>query len=158
MKAKIRPMTLGDKPAIMKLLAATPEFKPSEVVVAEELIDSYLKDSYQSGYHILVAELKLLVGYICYGPTPLTEGTWDIYWLAVSQKKQGWGIGGALLAFVEDEIKKAKGRLVVIETSSVPEYEGTRRFYRRYGYEAACRLADFYAPGDDRLIFQKVLV
>jgi ribosomal protein S18 acetylase RimI-like enzyme len=158
MKARIRPMTPGDKPAIMKLLAATPEFKPSEVVVAEEVIDSYLKDSYQSGYHILVAELELLAGYICYGPTPLTKETWDIYWLAVSQKKQSRGIGGALLAFAEDEIKKAKGRLVVIETSSTPEYEGTRRFYQRHGYEVACRLADFYAPGDDKLILQKRLI
>jgi ribosomal protein S18 acetylase RimI-like enzyme len=158
MKAKIRPMTPGDKPAIMKLLAATPEFKPSEIVVAEEVIDSYLKDSYRSGYHILVAELELLVGYICYGPTPLTKGTWDIYWLAVSQKKQGGGIGGALLAFVEAEIRKARGRLAVIETSSTPEYEGTRRFYRRHGYEVTCRLADFYVPGDDKLIFQKRLI
>jgi ribosomal protein S18 acetylase RimI-like enzyme len=157
MRTKIRPMTPGDKPAIMKLLAATPEFKPSEVTVAEEVIDSYLKDSYQSGYYILVAELELLVGYICYGPTPLTRGTWDIYWLAVSQKKQSRGIGSALLASVEEEIKKARGKLVVIETSSTPEYERTRRFYRRQGYEATCRLPDFYAPGDDKLIFQKRL-
>jgi ribosomal protein S18 acetylase RimI-like enzyme len=159
MKAKIRLMRRGDKPAIMKLLAATPEFKPSEVTVAEELIDSYLKSPYQSGYYILVAELKsLLVGYICYGPTPLTRGTWDVYWLAVSQKKQSRGIGGALLASVEAEIKKARGKQVVIETSSIPKYERTRRFYRRHGYEAACRLPDFYAPGDDKLIFQKWLI
>jgi ribosomal protein S18 acetylase RimI-like enzyme len=163
MKAKIRPMRRRDKPAIMKLLAATPEFKPSEVAVAEELIDGYLKSPSLSGYYVLVAEAKPLlvsfpVGYICYGPTPLTKGTWDIYWMAVSQKKQSRGIGGALLASVEAEIKKARGRLVLIETSSTPKYERTRRFYRRYGYEAACRLADFYAPGDDKLIFQKVLV
>jgi len=159
MKAKIRPMTRRDKPAIMQLLAATPEFKPFEVVVAEEVIDSYLKSLYQSGYHIQVAELEpLLVGYICYGPTPLAEATWDIYWLAVSRGEQSRGIGGALMAFVEDEIKKARGRLAIIETSSTPEYQGTRRFYRRHGYEVACRLADFYSPGDDKLIFQKWLV
>jgi ribosomal protein S18 acetylase RimI-like enzyme len=158
MKAKIRPMRRRDKPAIMKLLAATPEFKPSEVAVAEELIDGYLKSPNLSGYYILVAEFEFLVGYICYGPTPLTKGTWDIYWLAVSQKKQSRGIGGALLASVEAEIKKAKGRQVVIETSSTPNYERTRRFYRRHGYEAACHLVDFYAPGDDKLIFQKWLV
>ncbi len=158
MRASIRPMTRRDKPAIMKLLAATPEFKASEIAVAEEVIDSYLKSPYQSGYHIQVAELELLVGYICYGPTPLTKGTWDIYWLTVSRKEQGRGVGGTLMAFVEDEIKKAKGKLVVIETSSTPVYERTRRFYRRYGYEAICRLPDFYAPGDDKLIFQKWLV
>jgi ribosomal protein S18 acetylase RimI-like enzyme len=158
MKASIRPMTRRDKPAIMRLLAATPEFKPSEIAVAEELIDSYLKGPYQSGYYILVAELELLVGYICYGPTPLTKGTWDIYWLAVRQGEQGRGVGSALMASVEDEIKKAKGKLVVIETSSTPKYERTRRFYRRYGYEAICRIPDFYAPDDDKIIFQKWVV
>jgi ribosomal protein S18 acetylase RimI-like enzyme len=163
MMANIRPMTRRDRPAIMKLLAATPEFKRAEVVVAEEVIDSYLRSSRQSGYYIQVAEVKpflvsLLVGYICYGPTPLTKGTWDIYWLAVSQKKQSRGIGGALLASVEDEIKKARGKLVVVETSSMPVYERTRRFYRRYGYEAVSRIPDFYAPGDDKLIFQKRLI
>jgi len=155
---KIRPMTYSDKPDIMKLLHATPEFKPSEVVVAEELINSYLHDQYQSGYHILAAEVELLVvGYICYGPTPLTEGTWDIYWMAVAPEKQGQGIGSALMASAEGKIKEAQGRLVLIETSSVPEYEKTRRFHQHQGYEVICRIPDFYRTGDDKLIFQKRL-
>jgi len=156
--AKIRPMTQTDKPAIMKMLSATPEFKPAEVVVAEEVIDSCL-NTYQSGYHILVAEVEpLVVGYICYGLAPLTEGTWDIYWLAVAGEKQSRGVGSALTAFAEGEIKKAGGRLAIVETSSKPEYEKTRRFYHRHGYEVVGRLPDFYAPGDDKLVFQKRLI
>jgi ribosomal protein S18 acetylase RimI-like enzyme len=152
-------MTRGDKPAILKLLTATPEFKPSEVVVAEEVIDSYLKSSYQSGYHILVAEVgKRVSGYICYGPASLTEGTWDIYWVAVGRGEQSRGIGGALMVFAEDEIKKARGRLAIVETSSKPEYERTRRFYHRHAYEIVGRIPDFYAPGDDKLILQKRLI
>jgi ribosomal protein S18 acetylase RimI-like enzyme len=151
-------MTKRDKPAIMKILRDTPEFKPSEVVIAEELIDSYLHDSYQSGYHILVAEVeRLVVGYICYGPTPLTEGTWDIYWVAVAQHGQNRGIGSALIASAENEIKKAQARLAIIETSSLPEYEKTRRFYKRQGYELIGRIPDFYASGDDKLILRKRL-
>jgi len=135
-----------------------PEFKPSEIVVAEEVIDSYLRNSYQSGYHILVAEVgQLVVGYICYGAAPLTEGTWDIYWIAVSREEQSRGIGSVLMAFAEDEIKKAQGRLAIIETSSKPEYEKTRRFHHRHGYEVVGRIPDFYAPGDDKLILQKRL-
>jgi GNAT superfamily N-acetyltransferase len=95
-------MTPSDKPAIMKILQKTPEFKPSEVAVAEELIDSYLADAYQSGYYILVSEAdSVVVGYICYGSTPLTEGTWDIYWMAVAPQMQGKGIGTALLESAE---------------------------------------------------------
>jgi ribosomal protein S18 acetylase RimI-like enzyme len=158
MTAKIRPMTRRDKPAIMRMLAATPEFKPDEVVVAEEVIDSYLKDSYQSGYYILVAEVeKRVSGYICYGPTPLTEGTWDIYWVAVGGGEQRRGVGSALMTFAEDEIKKAGGRLAIIETASQPEYERTRRFYHRYGFKLVGRIPDFYAPGDDKLILLKRL-
>jgi len=142
----------------MKILRNTPEFKPSEVVVAEEVIDSYLHDPSRSGYHTLVAEVDSTVaGYICYGPTPLTEGTWDIYWMAVAPEKQGQSIGSTLMTFAEDQIKKAQGRLAIIETSSKPEYEKTQRFHLGHGYEVVCRIPDFYAPSDDKLILQKRL-
>ncbi len=156
MKPQIRPMTQKDKPAVLRILRDTPEFKPTEVVVAEEVIDSYLGDPVGSGYHIIVAGIgRRLVGYLAYGPTPLTEGTWDLYWAAVAREEQGHGIGRALFSHAEGEIKKVKGRLAVIETSSKPEYARTRRFHRRIGYSLACRVKDFYAPGDDKLIFLK---
>jgi ribosomal protein S18 acetylase RimI-like enzyme len=157
-KTDIRPMTHEDKPRITKILRSTPEFKPFEVEVAKELIDSYLEDPSSSGYHIFVAEVDSTVtGYICYGPTPLTEGTWDIYWIAVAREKQGQGIGSALMESAEKEIVKAKGRLAIIETSSTPAYEKTRHFHLSHGYEIVARIPDFYAPGDDKLILQKRL-
>ena len=128
------------------------------MAVAEELIDSYLNDPSGSGYHILVADVDSTVtGYICYGPTPLTEGTWDIYWMAVTPEKQGRGIGSALMKSAEKAIVRAKGRLVIIETSSTPAYEKTRNFHLSQGYEIVARIPDFYAPGDDKLILQKRL-
>jgi ribosomal protein S18 acetylase RimI-like enzyme len=151
-------MTARDKPAVMQMLRNMPEFKPAEAVVAEEVLDSYLHDSIRSGYHVFVADTdSSVVGYICYGPTPLTEGTWDIYWLAVAPEQQSKGIGKSLLAFAEGNIKQASGTMAIIETSSRPEYEATGRFYRTQGYELACHIADFYAPGDDKLIFIKRL-
>ena len=128
------------------------------MAVAKEVIDNYLKDPVGSGYHILVAEADSTVtGYICYGPTPLTEGTWDIYWEAVARERQGRGIGSALIESAEKEIVRAKGRLAIIETSSTPAYEKTRRFHLNQGYEIICHIPDFYAPGDDKLIMQKRL-
>jgi GNAT superfamily N-acetyltransferase len=128
------------------------------VTVAEEVIDSYLKDSVGSGYLILVAEVDSTVtGYICYGPTPMTEGTWDVYWEAVAPERQDRGIGSALMESAEKEIGRAKGRLAIIETSSTPAYEKTRYFYLSHGYEVICCIPDFYAPGDDKLILQKRL-
>jgi GNAT superfamily N-acetyltransferase len=152
-------MSGEDRPRITKILRATPEFKPSEVAVAKELIDSYLDDPSGSGYHILVAEVNRTVeGYICFGPTPLTEATWDVYWMAVTREKQGQGIGSALMKSAEKEMIRAKGRLSIIETSSTPAYEKTRNFHLSQGYETIARIPDFYAPDDDKLILQKRLV
>jgi ribosomal protein S18 acetylase RimI-like enzyme len=142
----------------MQILRSTPEFKPSEVAVAEEVIDSYLGDPLSSGYYILVAEAdSTVVGYIGYGPTPLTEGTWDLYWAAVAPDKQRQGIGGALFGAAEENIREAGGRLAIIETSTTPAYEKTIRFHIGHGYEIVARIPDFYAPGDDKLILQKRL-
>jgi ribosomal protein S18 acetylase RimI-like enzyme len=151
-------MNPEDKAAVMRILRATPEFTPGEVIVAEELIDYYLSEPVASGYNILVAEVNSeVVGYICWGLTPLTEGTWDIYWIATDPEKQGQGVGTALLNSAEARIKEAKGRLAFIETSSKPGYEKTKGFYHARGYELVCRILDFYAPGDDKLILQKRL-
>ena len=158
MTLKIRPMTAEDKTAIMRILEITPEFKPAELTVAEEVLDSYLKDPQGSGYHVLIAENDAsLKGYLCYGPTPLTEGTWDMYWAAVAPKEQGRGIGSALWAAAEDNIRTEEGRMILIETSSKPEYKKTRRFHHSRGYEEIGRIPDFYEPGDDRLVLQKRL-
>jgi len=158
MAHRIRPMLPDDKAILFDILNAIPEFSPTDVQIAREVIDSYLQDPSGSGYYILVAEItKKISGYICYGSTPLTQGTWDIYWIATSPEKQGQGIGSDLIAFAESRIMESGGRLIMIETSSRPEYEKTVRFYRSRGYEEICRIPDFYTPGDDKLILQKRL-
>jgi len=98
-------MTISDKSAVMQLLRNTPEFKPNEIVVAEEVIDTYLHSPADSGYDIQIAMIDSeIIGYICFGPTPLTDGAWDIYWTAVSQNHQRMGVGKALLSYVEKQI------------------------------------------------------
>jgi ribosomal protein S18 acetylase RimI-like enzyme len=142
----------------MTILQATPEFLPDEVVVAEELIDAYLSDGVDSGYRILVSETDgKITGYICYGETPLTRGTWDIYWIAVDRAVQGKGIGEALMKATENEIKKLHGRLTIIETSSKPDYNKTRRFYASQGYTEIAVIPDFYDANDNKVIMIKKL-
>jgi len=156
MKVDVRKMCRGDKAAVMKIVRATPEFLPAEILVAEEVIDCYSVDPSGSGYIILVALVdRLIAGYICYGPAPLTEGTWDVYWMAVAPQLKGRGIGRTMLSLVESEIVGKAGRMVLIETSSKPNYEKTRGFYRLQGYLVVYHIPDFYAPGDDKIVFQK---
>lgn len=152
----IRPMTSKDKSAIMRILKNTPEFTPAEVVLADEVIDEYLFNPSESGYFILVALIDAKVmGYVCYGPTPITEGTWDVYWIAVDHNTQGKGVGKVLMAAAEEKIRQAKGRLILVETSSKPGYEKTNLFYQRIGYTEACRIKEFYAVGDDKIVYEK---
>lgn len=96
-------------------------------------------------------------GYACYGPHALTEGTYDLYWIAVDPAAQGQGVGHALLARVEAEVRGQGGRLLVIETSGTAAYEAARRLYTSGGYGLEATIRDFYAPGDSLLIFVKYL-
>ena len=151
-------MSVKDKRALMQILKNTPEFKPFEVVVAEEVIDGYLNDPVGTGYKTLIAEDDgEVAGYVCYGETPCTVGTWDIYWIAVMGEKRGKGLGKLLSEAAEKAIKKSNGRMAIIETSSTPLYENTRRFYEKRGYRIVATITDFYAPGDDKLILKKTL-
>jgi ribosomal protein S18 acetylase RimI-like enzyme len=153
----LRPMVKADRQPVLELIRATGFFTPDEVKVAEELIDIYLQQPDQRDYFIVVVENEQgrVAGYMTYGPTPLTEGTWDLYWIAVSPADQGKGYGQQLVRWLEEEVRKRKGRLIIIETSSQPKYEPTRKFYEKLGYAEVARIPDFYRPGDDRVIFGK---
>ena len=100
-------------------------------------------------------EGDLLSGFACFGPTPSTDRTYDLYWIAVHPDAQRLGVGATLMAEVEGVLRSRQARLVVVETSSKAEYEPTRSFYQKRGYQEAARLRDFYAPGDDRLVLTK---
>lgn len=149
-------MVREDRTDLVLILDGTSEFTSEEKAVALELIDIYLEQGEVSGYHILVAQMEFIAsGFICYGPTPMTEGTWDVYWIAVASDKQGHGLGRALLGYAEKHIIEKNGRLIVIETSSKPEYERTRKFYTLMEYRLIARVPDFYSTGDDKVIFGK---
>lgn len=156
MTPRIRPLAPRDKAAVMTILKKSAQFELHELDVAEEVINDYLHDPINSGYHIVVAEMESTIeGYICYGPTPLTKGTWDIYWIAVTPQSRNKGIGKQLMSYAEYNIQKASGRLIIVETSSKPSYDDTNSFYRNLGYEEICRIADFYSPKDAKIIYQK---
>ncbi len=159
MPTEVREMKRDDKTAVMEILRNTSEFKPVEVDVAEELIDAYLSEGPVSGYHTYVGTVNLeILGYICYGPTPITTGTWDVYWMAVAPGAQRQGVGRALLKVAEEKIKAQQGRLILIETSGKQNYIKAQNFYSLMGYELISRITDFYEPGDDKLTYLKRLV
>ncbi len=155
----IRPLCAGDREPLREILAATQHFSPEEIDIALELIDACLTRPDQKDYIAYVAtEDGVPAGYYCLGPTPGTEGTFDLYWIAVDPKRQGHGIGGALDAHATELVRSLGGRLIVAETSGQPRYAGTRKFYRRHGYAQVAVILDYYRPGDDCVMFGKSLV
>jgi ribosomal protein S18 acetylase RimI-like enzyme len=155
----IRPMTKPDRAAVMDLIKATGFFRPQEILVAEELIDIYLHRPDQQDYRIVVIEDEGhdIAGYLTYGPASLAVGTFDLYWMAVSPSHQGRGFGKKLVKWLEKKLAEERGRLIIIETSSQPVYEPTRRFYLGLNYQEIARIPDYYQPGDDRIIYAKHL-
>ncbi len=150
--------TQSDRDPILDITAQISIFSAMDKECVQELWDAYIDRGPSSGYIFDVhRQGGLAVGYICYGPTPLTVGTWDIYWLAVSPQHRRQGIARTLLTGVEERIAQDSGRLIVIETSGTAEYRGTRRFYTACGYRRQATIRDFYAPGDDLVFYAKVL-
>ncbi len=153
----IRPMSAPDRPAVLGLIRATDMFTPAEIAVAEELIDVYLGTPGQKDYDVVVSADAGdgVAGYMTWGPTPLAENVYDLYWMAVSPKEQGRGRGKELVAWLEDKVRSLGGRMIVIETAGQPKYHPTREFYLRLGYREVARVPDFYKLGDDRIIYTK---
>jgi len=128
------------------------------VAVAGEVVDAALGAGPEGHYQSFTAVAgRRPIGWICYGPTPCTAGTFDIYWIAVAPERQRHGIGRLLLAFAERLMAARGGRLAVVETAGRDAYAPTRAFYARCGYEAAARLPDFYDEGDDKIVLVKRL-
>jgi len=157
--AELRSQVLAtDREAVRQIVASTGFFAPYEVDVAVELVDERLAKGAASGYHFLFAEQDgAMVGYACYGPIACTQCSYDLFWIAVDATRQRSGWGRRLLAASERRIRDAGGRRVYIETSNRPQYASTRVFYERCGYVCEAVLRDFYAPGDDKVIYVRTL-
>ncbi len=148
-----------DREAILRISSEVGVFTEEETATVDELLQAHLYDSEQSDYSFVVAcdESDRVLGFVCFGPTALTEGTFDLYWIAVSKAAQNGGVGRALMERTEEHLRAAGGRLLVVETSGTPEYAATRRFYERLGYAGHLSVPDFYRPGDDLIVYSKHL-
>jgi len=148
-----------DPRRIRELVSATGFFHADEVAVAEELVTERLRLGEASGYLFLLAEdaAGRLAGYACFGPTPCTASSYDLYWIAVDPAFQKGGLGRELSRRCEAIIRQRGGTRLYAETSNRPQYASTRAFYERTGYRLASLLDDFYAPGDGKATYLKVL-
>jgi ribosomal protein S18 acetylase RimI-like enzyme len=150
----VRPPRPNDRELVRRVLAASSVFTDEELRIAAELLDGVLEDDYVG----FVAERDGEVdGYVCLGPTPLTETTWHLYWLGVHPRAQRRGVARALHTEAEACVRARRGARIVVETSGRPAYRPARCFYERAGYRMAGRIEDYYRRGDDCVFYCKTL-
>jgi GNAT superfamily N-acetyltransferase len=144
----------ADGERLLELARGIKLFTPEDIDTVHELWTEFITKGDDSWYHFVVARRgKELLGFSCFGRRALTDGTWDLYWIGVSQSAQGQGIGKLLLQDAESRVKALGGRLLIIETAGKTEFESTRQFYLHAGCNLEARIRDFYAIGDDLFIY-----
>ena len=153
----IRKFEKGDIAQLAEIVRATKVFHEEEVDVAIELMEIAANEKDQKDYFLYtyVDESGVLQGYYCVGPTPMTKSTYDLYWIAVHPRMHRKKIGRDLLEHCEQQVQGMGGTLLVVETSSQPKYEPTRKFYLRHQYTETAHIKDYYAPGDGLVIYTK---
>lgn len=152
---QIRALVAADREALAGVIASDTTFKPEEVDVALELIDAAIDGS--DDYEVLVADDGAPCGYVCFGRTPMTERSFDLYWIVVHARSRGRGVARALVEAMEAALRARGGGQVRVETSETEGYGAARALYLRLGYPEAARLVDFYGPGDALITYYKVL-
>jgi len=151
----IRPVGAGDRGALAALLRGDPSFRADERTVALQLIDGALAGDLDYLVRVAVDRDACVVGYTCYGPTPMTRATYDLYWLVVAAAARGQGHGRGLVDHVEAEIRGRGGGNVRVETSPAAAHAAARALYARLGYALACELPGFYRPDEALLLYYK---
>lgn len=154
----IRPIKRGDRGGIEDLLNRSAEFTRDEVACALELVDCSLEhgnDDEDYAAHCAESQGRGIIGFVCYGKTPLTRGTYDLYWIVIDPARRRGGVGRRMLAYLENVLRAKGARLLVAETSSQAAYAQARSFYAKEGFRDESRIRDYYASGDDLVIYCK---
>jgi len=155
----IRPFVKEDILPLKEILLTTRVFRNEEIEVAVELMEIVTEEPHQLDYIMFtsVDNNNGVQGYYCVGPTPMTEVSYDLYWIAVDPNKYGSGASRELMEHCETFVRSRSGKKIIAETSSQASYDRTRTFYQKHGFVEEARIKNYYSVGDDLVIFTKQL-
>jgi len=156
-KNTIRPADVEDSDAILDVALASGLFPAEELDGLQYMLGETLGADIADEHHWIVNESNGICAAAYYAPEVMANGTWNLYFIAVRREIQGQGIGSDLLRYVEADIANRRARLLIIETSGLAEFEKTRQFYLKHGYDNEARIRDFYDAGDDKIVFRKII-
>lgn len=164
MKSKIeylirKSVKAEDPTNIREIVSSTGFFSEEEVEIAVELAEERISKGEMSGYNFLFLDINgKTVAYSCFGPIPATKFSYDLYWIAVHKDFQNYGLGKLILTESEKAIANLGGKRIYVETSGRDQYISTRKFYLACNYKEEAVLEDFYAPGDAKYLYLKILI
>jgi GNAT superfamily N-acetyltransferase len=152
-------ITPEDRKKIEEILRSTGYFYEFEIEVALDIADETLAKGYEdSGFcWMKVTDGNGMVAFANYAKNSFSIHSWDLYWIAVHQDSRNNKFGSLLLKAIEEDVKASGGKILWVETSGRPLYASTENFYRRNGYSLQASLKDFYAPGDPKQVYSKIL-
>ena len=169
--AAIRSVARADVPGLKAVIDATGLF-PAEML--DDMLAGYLGDQDGDDVWLTVdsgspahgpphgpahgpAHAHGLVAVAYVAPERMTLGTWNLYLIAVHPAFQSRGLGAALVRHIEDVLAARGARVLLVETSGLPAFARTRAFYHANGYDEEARVREFYAAGEDKVVFRKAL-
>lgn len=147
---KIRPTATQDITGLQTVLDETD-------LIPSEILPDMFAESGDDALWLTCESQGRAVGF-CYAvPEAMADGAWNMLAIAVLPQLQRWGHGAALVARLEATLRTNGARLLIVDTSGAEGFTGTRMFYARIGYDEEARIRDFWAKGDDKVIYRKAL-
>ncbi len=152
----IRPAQPADKSALLDLAVATGLFQSNELGELEGMLDEFFAGNLEDHFWIADDDDGIKAA-AYYAPEMMTSGTWNLYFIGVLPNQQGKGRGEKILKYVEETLRARGERILLIETSGLDNFELTRKFYLKNGYDEEARIREFYQAGEDKIVFRKAL-
>ena len=152
----IRAITPKDREQLIQIIVKQKNFLQCEIDIATEVIDETFNPAEDYQALAAFADDRRLLGFISFGPIPLTVNRFDIYWIAVDPDNGRHGTGTMLLQKMEKLLQKGGSGHIYVETSSTDGYLPARLFYEKNDYQLVSHVKDFYRDGDDRMIYRKI--
>ncbi|MFC0179244.1 GNAT family N-acetyltransferase [Thorsellia kenyensis] len=154
MQVRIRSLEREDLVSVA-LIVDDNQLFPSEALV--EMTANYFEKTSNDKWFVVCNEFNEIIAVAYAIPEMMTNQTWNLLLIAVLKSWQNKSIGSQLITFIEQYLQANNARLLIIETSSMPEFEHARSFYQKLGYQITGQIPDFYDEQDDKIILFKRL-
>ena len=143
------------KAALLRLIEESGQFDPDGLAHVSASLDNHFQEPQHDIWLTAIEDEPVGVAYCA--PEPMTDGTWNLLMLWTKEGFAGRGFGKALVSEVENELKNRQVRLLIVETSQLPDFQTARAFYERSGFTLQAEIPDFFEQGDNKLIYTKSL-